>query len=158
MAEYTEESEEQQSSGFDLQRYVAVVRRRHMQFLIPLLVGWLAVWGASWVLPPRYMSNTVILVEQPSMPSNYVQPNVSEDLQDRLQSITQQILSRTRLLSIIDKLHLYGKQGSQDLKVTSMRKDIDLALVHSENQKEITDLRSVIQPVTPRLRSKLPAN
>jgi polysaccharide chain length determinant protein (PEP-CTERM system associated) len=138
MAEFTETSEEQQSEGLDVQRYLAVVRRRHMHFLIPLLLGWLVVWGASWVLPPRYKSSTLILVEQPSMPSNYVQPNVSEDLQDRLQSITQQILSRTRLLSIIDKLHLYGSQGTQDAKVESMRKDIDIALVHSENQREIT--------------------
>jgi len=138
MAEFTETSEEEQSQGPDVQRYLAVVRRRHMHFLIPLLFGWLIVWGASWVLPPHYKSSTLILVEQPSMPTNYVQPNVSEDLQDRLQSITQQILSRTRLLSIIDKLHLYGSEGSQDLRVDAMRKDIDIALVHSENQKEIT--------------------
>jgi polysaccharide chain length determinant protein (PEP-CTERM system associated) len=138
MAEFTEAPEEQQSEGLDVQRYIAVVRRRHMYFLIPLLIGWLIVWGASWVLPPRYKSSTLILVEQPSMPTNYVQPNVSEDLQDRLQSITQQILSRTRLLTIIDKLHLYGKEGSQDSKVASMRKDIDIALVKSENQRDIT--------------------
>jgi polysaccharide chain length determinant protein (PEP-CTERM system associated) len=138
MAEFTEASEEEQSQGPDVQRYIEVVRRRHMHFLIPLLFGWLVVWGASWVLPPNYKSTTLILVEQPSMPTNYVQPNVSEDLQDRLQSITQQILSRTRLLSIIDKIHLYGQQGSQDAKVTSMRKDIDIALVHSENQRQIT--------------------
>jgi succinoglycan biosynthesis transport protein ExoP len=138
MAEFTEASEEQESKGFDVQHYLAVVRRRHMHFLIPLLFGWLIVWGASWVLPPHYKSSTLILVEPPSMPTNYVQPNVSEDLQDRLQSITQQILSRTRLLSIIDKLHLYGKQGTQDSKVDAMRKDIDIALVHSENQRDIT--------------------
>src|ERR1017187_9705057 len=115
-----------------------MARRRHMHFLLPLLAGWLLVWGASWVLPALYKSTTLILVEAPSMPKDYVAPNVSEDLQDRLQSITQQILSRTRLLSIIDKLHLYGKQGTQDSKVESMRKDIDIALVHSDNKKEIT--------------------
>jgi hypothetical protein len=75
------------------------------------------------------------------MPSNYVTPNVSEDLQDRLQSITQQILSRTRLLSIIDRLRLYGEgrnQGTPDEKVDLMRKDIDIALVQREDKKGIT--------------------
>jgi polysaccharide biosynthesis transport protein len=87
-----------------------MVRRRHMQFLIPLLAGWLLVWGASWVLPSRYRSGTLILVEQPTMPKDYVTPNVNDDLQDRLRSITQQILSRTALLHIIDQQHLYADE------------------------------------------------
>ena len=141
MPEVLEGAEEQQSEGLDIQRYLGVARRRHMYFLIPLLLGWLLVWGASWVLPPRYKSSTLILVEQPTMPKDYVAPNVNEDLQDRLQSITQQILSRTRLLSIIDKLHLYGEghdQTSPDARVEQMRKDISVDLVLGETKKGIT--------------------
>ena len=99
---------DEKSEGFDLQRYLGVVRRRHLQFLIPLFVGWIVVWGVSWVLPPRYLSTTLILVEQPTMPKDYVTPNVNDDLQQRMQSITQQILSRTRLLRIIDQFDLYA--------------------------------------------------
>ena len=124
--------EEQSSEGFDLQRYLGIVRRRHLQFLIPLFVGWALVWSASWVLPPRYQSTTLILVEQATMPKDYVTPNVNDDLQDRMQSITQQILSRTRLLHIIDQLNLYvspHSQPSPDQKVDRMRKDIDIELV-----------------------------
>jgi polysaccharide chain length determinant protein (PEP-CTERM system associated) len=127
-----EEFEEQSSDGFDLQHYLDVARRRHLHFLIPLFLGWLAVWAASWVLPARYTSGTLILVEQPTMPKDYVVPNVSEDLQERLQSITQQILSRTHLLHIIDQLHLYSGNHSQlspDEKVERMRKDIEIELV-----------------------------
>jgi polysaccharide biosynthesis transport protein len=141
MAANSEFPEEQGSEQPDIHRYLDVARRRHMHFLLPLLLGWLVIWGAGWVLPPRYESTTLILVEQPSMPSNYVTPNVSEDLQDRLQSITQQILSRTRLLSIIDRLHLYGEgsnQGTPDEKVDRMRKDIDIELVQREDKKGIT--------------------
>ena len=47
---------------------------------IPLFLGWAAVWGASWTLPPRYQSGTLILVEQPTMPKDYVTPNVNDDL------------------------------------------------------------------------------
>ncbi len=116
-------------AGFDPAHYLGLVRRRHMQFLIPLLAGWLLVWAASWVLPPRYKSGTLILVEQPTMPKDYVTPNVTDNLQDRLQSITQQILSRTRLLHIIDRLNLYPGHMTADDKVERMRKDIEIELV-----------------------------
>src|ERR1700692_2578806 len=124
--------EESGSEGIDLQHYLGVVRRRHLQFLIPLFIGWAVVWGASWVLPPKYQSSTLILGEQPTMPKDYVTPNVNDDLQDRMQSITQQILSRTRLLHIIDQSNLYvdpHSQPSPDQKVDRMRKDIDIELV-----------------------------
>jgi polysaccharide chain length determinant protein (PEP-CTERM system associated) len=158
MAVNSEFPEEQGSERPDFHRYLDVARRRHMHFLIPLLVGWLVVWGAGWVLPPRYESTTLILVEQPSMPSNYVTPNVSEDLQDRLQSITQQILSRTRLLSIIDRLRLYGEgrnQGTPDEKVDLMRKDIDIALVQREDKKGITGFTITYKGKNPQIAQQV---
>src|SRR6202043_3196384 len=127
--------DEQSSEGFDLQRYLGMVRRRHLQFLIPLFVGWALAWGASWILPRRYKSTTLILVEQPTMPKDYVTPNVNDDLQDRLQSITQQILSRTRLLHIIEQVNPYGgerNQRSPDEQVDRMRRDINIELVRDQ--------------------------
>src|ERR1051325_8871527 len=112
-----EELEEQNPQQFDMGRLLNIVRRRHIQFLIPLFFGWLIVWGSSWFLQPKYQSGTLILVEEPTMPKNYVVPNVNDDLQGRLQSITQQILSRTRLLYIINELNLYsGKNLTPDDK------------------------------------------
>ncbi len=140
MRETSELSEEQESEEFDVRRYVNLVRRRHMLFLMSLLIGWALVWGSAWVLPARYKSTTLIQVEEPTMPKNYVAPNISEDLQDRLQSITQQILSRTRLLSIINQLHLYEGghgQATPDEQVDQMRKDIDVKLVQGKNNEEI---------------------
>ncbi len=153
-----EAPEEQNSEPLDLQPYLNVVRRRHIHFLIPVLVGWLAVWGASWVLPARYISSTLILVEQPTMPKNYVEPNVSDDLQSRLQSIEQQILSRTRLLLIIDKLHLYAagrEQHSPDDKVDLMRKDINLELVRDSHGEQITAFRVNYSAHDPRLAQQV---
>jgi len=132
--------EEQESTQFDYKPYLDLVRRRHVYFLVPVLVGWLLVWGISWVLPAKYKSSTLILVEEPTMPASYVAPNVNENLQDRMQSITQQILSRTRLLTIIDKLNLYGGGGAKtpDDKIDAMRKDITIDLVKDTRNSEIT--------------------
>ena len=137
----TEDFEEKPTESLNLEQYWGVVRRRCWYFLVPLFVGWLAVWGASWFLPSIYKSETLILVEQPSMPKDYVTPNVADDVQVRLQSITQQILSRTRLLHIIDTLNLYstehGRSAPDDI-IERMRKDIDVELVHDENRSQVT--------------------
>lgn len=130
-------AEEQSSEQPDVERYFDILRRRHLQLLGPLFVTWLAIWGASWVIKPLYKSSTNILVEQPTMPENYVAPNVNENLQARLQSITQQILSPTRLSLIIDKLHLYPDSPTTDDRVERMKKDISIDLVRDARNNEI---------------------
>jgi polysaccharide chain length determinant protein (PEP-CTERM system associated) len=122
----------------DIQYYLDILRRRRLLFVILLFAGWFAVWGASWILPPRYKSSTLILVEQPTMPRDYVLPNVAENLQERLQSISQQILSRSRLLRIADQLNLYPKeqiQRSPDEIVEGMRKNINIELVRGNDNR-----------------------
>jgi polysaccharide chain length determinant protein (PEP-CTERM system associated) len=96
------------------------------------------VWGISWVIPSTYRSGTLILVEQPSVPEKYVVSNIDSDIQQQLDSITEQILSRTRLLHIIDNLGLYAqerKHKSPDELVEKMRKDIEIELSHSDDKK-----------------------
>ena len=117
--------------------YWAMVVRRRWVILLPLFLCWALVWIASWFVPAVYKSEAVILVEQPKVPEQYVVPNVTVNLQDRLQSMTQQILSRTRLQATINRFHLY--QGSRALggltetgdAVEQMRKDIKIDLVDS---------------------------
>ncbi len=136
-----DELEEPSSEGLDLPKYWGIVRRRHLHFLISVFIGWVAVWAVSWVLPPRYQSGTLILVEQPTMPKDYVTPNVTDDLQARMQSITQQILSRTRLLHIIQQYNLYSlphADRSADEKVERMRNDTDIELVRDARSDQIT--------------------
>jgi len=153
-----DELEEKPGEAINLQQYVDVIRRRHMYFLIPFFLGWLVVWSASWVLPSRYKSGTLILVEQPSMPKDYVTPNVSDDLQARLQSITQQILSRTNLLHIIDELNLYPKDRNRlnpDELVERMRKDIEIALLFDEHHTVITSFNIYYSSHDPHLAQQV---
>jgi len=142
----------------DIERYLDIARRRHIHFLIPLFLGWLLVWGSSWLISPRYKSSTLILVEEPTMPRNYVTPNVDDDLQARLQSMQQQILSRTRLLMIIDGLHLYsdgGRPVSEDDKVSQMRKEINVELVRDAQNAGITAFRIDYSARDPRVAQRV---
>jgi succinoglycan biosynthesis transport protein ExoP len=145
----------EEASPPEFASYLDIARRRHMQFLVPMLIGFVCVWGASWLLKPLYKSTTVILVEQPSMPKNYVLPNVGEDMQEQLSSISEQIMSRSRLLSIIGQYHLFAsKQEARltaDEKVASMSKAIDVQLVHGDNGGNITSFSISFTAGTPRL-------
>ena len=126
-----EEFEDQKSTR-GLDEYRAILGRRKWWILGPLFFGWLLVFASAWVLPPTYTSESVILVEEPKVPDTYVEPNVKVDLLERLQGMRQQILSRTRLLNLIDALKLYPRyQGSPDDQVTHMRQDIKLELVQA---------------------------
>ncbi|HYK50897.1 MAG TPA: GNVR domain-containing protein [Terriglobales bacterium] len=133
----SEDFAEKPEQSVDVQHYLAIARRRTWHFLIPLFAGWLAVWGASWFLPSVYRSGTLILIEQPTVPSQYVVPNMTENLQSRLQSITQQILSRTRLMRIIESQNLYPearRRLTSDDVVERMRKDVEIELVQDRDQ------------------------
>jgi polysaccharide chain length determinant protein (PEP-CTERM system associated) len=84
---------------------------RRYWWILPLstvLLGGLGV-GAALVLPKRYTSQTMVLVEQPTVGPDYVKPVVTEDLNHRLASMKEQILSRTRLQPIIEKFGLYAE-------------------------------------------------
>jgi len=135
-----EDFEETRPEGFELNQVAGIIRRRRWHFLVPLFFGWLLVWGASWVLPSVYKSGTTIIVEQPTVSKDLVPSNVNDNLQDRLQSITQQILSRTRLLHIIDEFNLYTKDRARitpDELVDRMRKDIDIDLVRAPGSDQL---------------------
>ncbi len=117
--------------------YLPVLLRRRWWILLPVFLGWVIAWGTSWFLATTYQSEALILVEQQKVPDQYVMPNITGNLQDRLQNITQQILSRTRLQATIDRFHLYShthaivallKPGDP---IDEMRKDIKIDLVAS---------------------------
>src|SRR5687767_7333187 len=76
-----------------------------------ILVPAVLIGGATFVyahyLPNQYRSSTTILVVAQRVPENYVRPTVTADVSERLVTISQQILSRTRLERIIEEFNLY---------------------------------------------------
>jgi uncharacterized protein involved in exopolysaccharide biosynthesis len=86
-----------------------------------------AVVAVVKVWPATYRAETLILVDQQKIPEKFVSPTVSAELQDRLATISQQILSNTRLQKIIEKSKLYEKERKtkvQEEILEMMRHDI----------------------------------
>jgi polysaccharide chain length determinant protein (PEP-CTERM system associated) len=105
--------------------YVAILKRRFW-LILGCTLGLLAVGvGLSYVIPPQYLSQTLVLIEQQKVPENYVKPVVDEDLGARLASMREQILSRSRIQPIIDKYNLFtGNQATMDDRVEMTQKAI----------------------------------
>ncbi len=93
---------------------VSEVRRvfRSYWWILPIaIIGCGAIGLATaLLLPKKYTSETLVLVDQPRIPTEYVKPVVTDDLNHRLASMQEQILSRTRLEPIIEKFGLYADQ------------------------------------------------
>ena len=117
------------------EEYLAIVQRRRWWILLPLFLAWLTVWGVSWFLPTTYQSEALISAEQQKVSDLYVMENVNVNLQNRLQSTTQQVLSYASLRAIIDRFKLYSSRPKlggffrpKD-PIEQMRNDIKIDLV-----------------------------
>jgi polysaccharide chain length determinant protein (PEP-CTERM system associated) len=103
--------------------------------LIPsiLVAAGVAAWTRS--LQDVYRSDTLIMVVPQRVPESVVRSSQTATLADRLQSITQQILSRSRLEKIIEDLNLYAnarKTGIMEDIVDGMRDDIGVEPVKGD--------------------------
>src|SRR6202041_2372699 len=86
--------------------YLAMLRRRLKVIFIPALVAPLAGFGISYVLPPKYSSQSTVLVEGQKVPDNYVLPVITADFAQRVQTLSQEVLSPSRLRPVIHSLNL----------------------------------------------------
>jgi len=88
-----------------------LMKRRLLWLLVPTALAAAITATLSYrYLPTRYQSETLILVVPQQVPEAYVRSTVTTHIEDRLQTITQQILSRTRLERIIEDFNLYPEQ------------------------------------------------
>jgi polysaccharide chain length determinant protein (PEP-CTERM system associated) len=114
-----------------------VAKRRRWWILSTFSFVTVAAILLSYILPAEYRSDATILVEQQQVPERYVTPTSTTDLLQVLQPMTQDILSRARLLKIIDDLGLYSsekKRMGPDELVDFMRKHITIEPLISDTE------------------------
>jgi polysaccharide chain length determinant protein (PEP-CTERM system associated) len=96
--------------------YLAMLRRRWVLIVSLALIGAPLAYGVSRFLPNRFKSQTLVLIEQPTVSNKIVESLDTTDINQRLSSMQQQILSRSRLEPIIRQFNLYP----QDVNRVSM--------------------------------------
>jgi uncharacterized protein involved in exopolysaccharide biosynthesis len=81
--------------------------RRWMKMILTLVLsGALGGFLVSYVLLPKYTSESTVLVEGQKVPDTYVQPIITSDFTQRIQTLQQQVLSPSRLRPVIQSLNL----------------------------------------------------
>jgi polysaccharide chain length determinant protein (PEP-CTERM system associated) len=138
---------------------VRIAWRRKWWAILPTVIIGAAVAAWSHTLPNLYHSETLILVVPQRVPESYVRSTVTTRIEDRLQSITQQILSRTRLERIIQDFNLYPDarrtQIMEDIVEQMRKNDIEIQVVKGDAFKvgfTSDDARTAMR-VTERLAS-----
>ena len=112
--------------------YLAMLRRRMKVILIPALLAPLVGFLISFAFPPKYTSRSLVSVEEQKVPEGYVKPVVTEDISQRITSMEQQVLSRSRLTSMIDRLGLAKKGKSVDQVVDDIQQNLLIQPVLNE--------------------------
>jgi polysaccharide chain length determinant protein (PEP-CTERM system associated) len=111
---------------------MAIAWRARYLLLVCAIVGSTIGYAVSFGMPKQYKSQTRILVVPQRVPDSYVRSTVTARIEDRLSTISHQILSRTRLESIINEFNLYADERatvSMDELIARMkRKAIEVEL------------------------------
>lgn len=118
----------------DIHDYIAIGLRRKWYILIPLILCVLTSYGVYKYLPKIYRASTLILVQPQRVPETYVRPTVTETVASRLNTISQEILSRTRLEQVIQEFNLYSELRNtvpMEGIVEMMRRSIEVKVLGS---------------------------
>ncbi len=119
----------------DFRDYLSFVTRRRWPMLI---AGFLIVAISAAVavlLPPAYRSTATILIEEQEIPPDLVRTTISSYADQRIQVISQQVMTRSNLMQVVDKYDLYARRRKRETTeeiLERMRKDIKLDLVTAD--------------------------
>jgi polysaccharide chain length determinant protein (PEP-CTERM system associated) len=134
-----------------------ILHRKWVVIAIFLVVSVISIAIAA-TLPNIFMSETVIMVDPQKVPESYVKSTVTGDVRNRLGTLTQQILSATRLQKIIEGLNLYREERKTKARedvIASMRRDINVTLNSSGAQQDLQSFRISYSGRDPRLVARV---
>lgn len=124
---------EEQSKN--LQDYIAAFRRRRAQ----IAATFVAIFGIGLIValawPPTYRSAATILIEEQQIPVELVQSTVTSYASQRIQTISQRVMTRDNLMGIVKKFDLYASERTRETTeeiLQRMREDIELDMISAE--------------------------
>jgi len=100
--------------------YIAMLRRRWLLIVILAVVGTPIAYGVSLWLPSVYKSTSLVMVEQPTVPENFVRPVANVNTNQRLVSMQQQILNQTRLEALIHQFGMFPQDIENHVPIEAL--------------------------------------
>ena len=125
-----------QRSVADLWR---MLKRRKWLILLPVITMTAAIGYVVYRLPSVYESKTILTVKPPTISEDVVKSMTNADLTQRIETINQEVLSRTSLEPMVAKYKLFELERSAgvptELIIDRMRKNIAVELEKTDNEK-----------------------
>ena len=119
--------------------FIQLLKRRKWFIFLPVITMTAAIGYVVYKLPSVYESKTLLTVKPPQISDKVVQPLSDEDLSQRLQTINQEVLSRSSLEPMIAKYNLFESERNSGMDtaliVDKMRKNIVVEVEKSDNEK-----------------------
>ena len=113
------------TSGLDV--LLAVWSRRKWLVILAFMGPFAVTVSLAIALPNLYRSTATLLLERPQVSETFVKSSVTSELESRLHTISQEILSRSKLQDLIIRFDLYPefrKRATPEEVVERMRRDI----------------------------------
>lgn len=130
-----------QIQQIQIEDYIEIILRRKWFIIIPFILSIIGIISTLTSIPPMYKSTTLILVEPQKVPESYVKPTITIDIGERVNTISQQVMSRTRLESIIKEFNLYPmekKRLTPEEIVELMRNNIEIGIKEDARRKDLS--------------------
>ena len=118
-----------------LEDYLAILKRRKWQLIVPAALLSLVAVLAAVFLPAVYRAKATILIEQQEIPSDLVRTTVTSFADQRIQIISQRVMTTRNLSTIIERYDLYPdirRRESINAAVEEMREAVDLQMISAD--------------------------
>jgi uncharacterized protein involved in exopolysaccharide biosynthesis len=118
-----------------LLRAIAALRRAGRLFTFVAVAVLIAAAAAAFLWPASYRSTGTILIEQQEVPAELVRSTISSYADQRIQVITQRVMTTENLLGIVNKYGLYARQrrfDSREQIVARMRRDVRFQMISAD--------------------------
>jgi len=129
-----------EQGNINIYEQLMIFYRRKWMLIIPFFIGITLASLAAYLLPAYYRSTTLILVEAQQIPDTYVKSTNMSPIEEQLNTIKQQVMSRTKLEEIIGSFNLYKKEDSNKIRWNSLLKVIGIGqswILTKEDKVEI---------------------
>lgn len=115
--------------------YLAVLRRRRWHVILPAMALVAISVAVTFLLPPVYRSSATILIEEQEIPQELVRSTITSYADQRIQVISQRVMTRANLTNIIERFDLYAKDRQrepQEVIIERLRDNIELEMVSAD--------------------------
>jgi len=111
------------------------MRRRRLPMLVAASGVLTLACLAAYFWPPTYRSTGTILIEQQEIPEDFVHSAITSYADQRVQVISQHVMTSSNLLDIISKYDLYPearRTRAREAIISDMRNDIKLDMISAD--------------------------